>query len=203
MAEAAANPGGAVAAIDPDYIGHPDGFVPGEAVHGYWLVGEDGKLTGEFRENPDYGPPKDDFAKLTGTDHWLGWLGDDPAGAVRGGILDCLLPQVPTAVLEWVKILDEPRFLTFARRRPDDEESIVVTRAGLTVSFALSVVGGAKREVLTGAFSWAAVRLDRPGGRKDRFWLDLWTDLDPAAEQLRERIYAVGSGGGTAGPGAG
>jgi hypothetical protein len=68
------------------------------------------------------------------------------------------------------------------------------------VSFALPVVGGKKREVFAGAFSWVAVRLDRPGERKDRVWLGLWTDLDLAAEQLRERICAFGSGGGSAGP---
>jgi hypothetical protein len=193
VAQAAANPGGAVAAIDPDYAGHPDGFVPGEAVRGYWLVGQDGKLTGEFRENAGYGPPQDDFAALTGVDHWLGWLGDDPAAAVRGAILDCLVQQVPTAELEWVKILEKPRFLTGGRRSPDDEGSIVVTRAGLAASFALSVVGGRKREVLTGAFSWAAGGLDRPGERTSRVWLDLWTGLDDAEGMLRERIYSVGS----------
>jgi hypothetical protein len=59
VAEAAANPGGLVASIDSDYIGDPDGFIPGEAIQGVWLVDADGKLTGEFKENPNYGPPKD------------------------------------------------------------------------------------------------------------------------------------------------
>lgn len=88
------------------------------------------------------------------------------------------------------------------RRRFGDGESIVVTGTGLAISFC--AVGGRRKkgEVLTGTFSSVAVRLDRPGERKDRIWLDLWTDLDPATEQLRERVYAVGSGGGPAGPGA-
>jgi hypothetical protein len=191
VAEAAANPGGSVASIDSEYIGHPDGFIPGEAIQGVWLVDADGNLTGEFKENPDYGPPKDEFAKLTEPDHWLGWLGDDPAEAVRDAIADCLHQQAPNAVLEWVKILETPRFFTGGRPSRDDENAMLVTRAGLAVSFALSVTSR-KREILTGVFSWVAVRLDQPGNRIDQVWLDLWTDLDWAEEELRKRIYAVG-----------
>lgn len=195
VAEAAANPGGSVAAIDRDYIGHPDGFVPAEAVLGVWLVDGDGKLTGEFEENPNYGPPKDDFVKLTERDHWFGWLDDDPAQAVRDGIAECLRQQAPDAVLEWVKIREAPRFFTGGRPSPDRADLITVTRAALAVSFALSVVSR-KREILTGVFSWVAVRLDQPGNRKDQVWLDLWTDLDRAEEELRKRVYAVGAGEG-------
>ncbi|MEU3419225.1 hypothetical protein AB0F39_11855 [Streptomyces murinus] len=41
--------------------------------------------------NPRYGPPEDDFAELTESLHWLDWLGEQPAVAVResiAGILD-------------------------------------------------------------------------------------------------------------------
>ncbi|MER5349411.1 hypothetical protein ABT093_03625 [Kitasatospora sp. NPDC002551] len=192
VAEAAANPGGSVAAIDPEYIGDPNGYVPAEAIQGAWVVGPDGKLTGEFRENPNYGPPKDDFAELTGSDHWLDWLGE-PARAIRDSIAHCLSDQVQGAELEWVKILDEPRYLTGGRRSPGHEDRIIVTRAGLAVSFALSVTApGHKREILTGVFTWVAARLDQPDGRKDQVWLDLWSDLDRAEAELRERIYLVG-----------
>ncbi|MEE4546259.1 hypothetical protein V2S66_30385 [Streptomyces sp. V4-01] len=139
VAEAAANPGGSVAPIDSDYIGHPDGFIPGEAIQGIWLVDADGNLTGEFEENPNYGPPKDEFAKLTEPDHWLGWLGEDPAKAVRDAIANCLHQQAPNAVLEWAKIREDSRFFTGGRPSRDDENVMLVTRAGLAVSFALSV----------------------------------------------------------------
>ncbi|KJY32932.1 hypothetical protein VR45_21230 [Streptomyces sp. NRRL S-495] len=69
---------------------------------------------------------------------------------------------------------------------------MIVTRAGIAVSFALSVISpGRKREILQGAFSWAAVGLDRPGERKDQVWLDLGADLDWAETELRNRIYHV------------
>ncbi|MFC9927857.1 hypothetical protein [Streptomyces sp. NPDC127190] len=179
--------------IDSDLVGDPNGYVPGEAVRGVWVVGEDGKLTGEFVENPNFGPPKDDFAKLVDSQHWLGWLGEQPAVAVRDSIAGILADQVAGADLEWIKILDVPRYLTAGRPRPDDASRLVVTRAGIALSFALGVTSpGREREILQGVFSWVAVGLDRPGERKDRVWFDLRADLDWAETQLRERIYRVG-----------
>ncbi|MFI2077211.1 MULTISPECIES: hypothetical protein [Streptomyces] len=193
VAEAAANPGGSVAAIDSDLIGDPNGYVPGEAIEGFWRVGADGKLTGEFVENPNYGPPKDDFVKLTDSEHWLGWLGEQPAVAVRDSIAGILDEQVPGTVLEWIKVLDAPRYLTAGRPQPDDASHMIVTRAGIALTFALSVTSpGRRREILQGVFSWVAVSLDQPGTRKDRVWLDLRADLDWAETELRKRIYLVG-----------
>ncbi|MFJ8164307.1 hypothetical protein ACIRBY_25755 [Streptomyces sp. NPDC096136] len=179
--------------IDPAFIGDPNGYVPGEAVQGVWVVGEDGRLTGEFVENPNYGPPKDDFAKLTDSQHWLDWLAERPDAAVRDSIARILDGQVPGAVLEWIKVLDDPRYFTGGRRDPEDPQRVTVTRAGIALRFALSVTSpGHAREVLQGVFTWVAVSLDRPRGRKDRVWLDLRVDLDWAETQLRERIYLVG-----------
>ncbi|MGK5732914.1 hypothetical protein [Streptomyces sp. URMC 124] len=193
VAEAAANPGGSVAVIDPDLVSDPNGYVPGEAVRGVWRVGEDGKLTGEFVKNPNYGPPKDDFTKLTDSEHWLDWLGEQPAVAVRDSIAGVLDGQVPGTVVEWIKVLDVPRYLTGGRLQPDDPSHMIVTRVGIALSFALSVTSpGRSREILHGAFSWVAVRLDEPGRREDRVWLDLGTDLDRAETELRDRIYSVG-----------
>ncbi len=193
VAEAAANPGGSVAMIDPDLVGDPNGYVPGEAVLGVWRVGEDGKLTGEFVENPNHGPPQDDFAKLTDSEHWLGWLGERPAVAVRDSIAGILEEQVPGAVLEWIKVIDVPRYLTGGRTPPDDERHMIVTRAGMALPFALSVTSpGRGRDILQGVFTWVAVRLDQPGTRKDQVWFDLRADLDRAETELRERIYLVG-----------
>ncbi|WP_346076091.1 MULTISPECIES: hypothetical protein [Actinomycetes] len=186
-------PGGSVAVIDPGLIGDPDGYVPGEAVQGVWRVGEDGKPTGEFVPNPRYGPPEDDFAELTESRHWLDRLGEQPAVAVRESIPGILDEQVPGAVLEWVKILDAPRYLTGGRPQPGDADRMIVTRAAVALSFALSVTSpGGRREVLQGVFSWIAVGLDRPSERKDQVWFDLRAGLDRAEADLRERIHLVG-----------
>ncbi len=191
-AAAAENPGGSVAEIDPTYIDDPNGYVPPEAIRGAWLVDSSGKLTGEYQRNPRHGVPQDDFSKLTDPDHWLGWLGDDPATAVRKGIEGSLRAQVAGAVVEWVKIRETPRFLTSGRRHSADKELMLVTRAALAAPFALSVrTTRHGRSVLLGVFSWAAVNLSPPEVRKDRHWLDLGVGLDWAGERLQERIYEI------------
>ncbi|GGV73791.1 hypothetical protein GCM10010277_87660 [Streptomyces longisporoflavus] len=192
VAAAAEHPGGSVAEIDRTYIDDPDGYVPPEAIRGAWLVDSSGKLTGEYQENPRHGVPQDDFGKLTDADHWLGWLGDDPVAAVREGIEECLRAQVADAAVEWVKILETPRFLTGARRHPEDEQVVLVTRAALAAPFALSVrTTQHGRSVLLGVFSWAAANLSTPEVRKDRHWFDLGVELDWAGERLQERIYEI------------
>ncbi|MDX2403448.1 hypothetical protein NJO91_09950 [Streptomyces microflavus] len=192
LAAAAENPGGSVAEIDPAYIDDPNGYVPPEAIRGAWLVDSSGKLTGEYQENPRHGAPQDDFSKLTEPDHWLGWLGDNPAAAVRKGIEESLRAQVADAVVEWVKILETPRFLTAGRQHSENDEVMLVTRAALAASFALSVhTTQHGRSVLLGVFSWAAVNLSPPGVRKDRHWFDLGVELDWAGEQLQGRIYEI------------
>lgn len=192
LAAAAENPGGSVAEIDPAHIDDPNGYVPPEAIRGAWLVDGNGKLTGEYQQNPRHGVPQDDFGKLTDPDHWLGWLGDDPAAAVRKGIEESLRAQVADAVVEWVKILETPRFLTGGRQRSEDEEVMVLTRAALAAPFALSVHSAQHgRSVLLGVFSWAAVNLAPPQTRKDRHWFDLGVGLDWAGERLQERIYGI------------
>ncbi|XKK64302.1 hypothetical protein HFP71_19155 [Streptomyces sp. ARC32] len=193
LAAAAEHPGGSVAEIDPRYIDDPNGYVPPEAIRGAWLVDGSGKLTGEYEENPRHGAPQDDFSELTEPDHWLGWLGDDPAAAVRKGIEESLRAQVTDAVVEWVKILERPRFLTAGRRPSEDEQVILVTRAALAAPFALSVrTAQHGRSVLLGVFSWVAVNLLPPGVRKDRHWFDLGVELDWAGEQLQGRMYEIG-----------
>ncbi|MEU9942894.1 hypothetical protein ACIP46_26930 [Streptomyces lavendulae] len=199
LAAAAENPGGSVAEIDTAYIDDPNGYVPPEAIRGTWLVDSSGKPTGEYQKNPRHGVPQDDFSHLTDPDHWLGWLGDDPATAVRNGIEESLRVQVADAVVEWVKILETPRFLTAGRLRSDDEQIMLVTRAALAAPFALSVrTTQYGRNTLLGVFSWAAVNLLPPQTRKDRHWFDLGVGLDWADERLRERIYEIDAEGGTA-----
>jgi hypothetical protein len=46
---------------------------------------------------------------------------------------------VPGSILEWVKIIDEPVFLTSGVRSPTDDEKLIVRRAALAVVFALRV----------------------------------------------------------------
>jgi hypothetical protein len=192
IATAAANPGGSVAEIDGSVVRDPDGYVPPEAIIGVFPVGPDGRATGDYVRNPRYGPVQDDFAKLESPDHWLGWLPDTPGRSVRTALEEILAEQVAGTVVEWVKILEEPVFLTGGVRSPSDPDQLIVRRAAIAVVFALGGRAPERRlEILTGAFSWAAVGLDRPDGRRDRTWLDLGMSRERAEELLRHRVYHV------------
>ena len=134
----------------------------------------------------------DDFTPLTEPDHYLGWLGDDPAAAVREQIEGVLRQQVATAKLDWVRLVGEPEFLTGGRRMPDDLGKLILTRAALAVPFTLQVSSEGRTDLLRGVFSWVAVGLDG-GQRRDRTYFDLDAEMDRAKEQLVERIYELGA----------
>src|SRR5215469_13672690 len=191
-AEAALHPGGWVYEIDGSMVSNRDGYVPAEAILGGFAVGPDGRPTGEYARNPGHGQVRDDFTRLEAPDHWLGWLPDTPAASVRGQLQAILAGQVPGSVLEWVKIIDEPVFLTTGVRSPTDPETLIVRRAALAVVFALRVhPPDHQAEILTGAFTWAAIRLDDPRSRRDRTWFDVNIDRAHTEELLKRRIYEV------------
>ncbi|MFF1711914.1 hypothetical protein [Streptomyces sp. NPDC058268] len=103
------------------------------------------------------------------------------------------------AVVQWVKILETPRFLTIGRQPSEGEQVMVVTRAALAAPFALSVhTTQHGRSILQGVFTWAAVNLAPPKARKDRHWFDLGVELEWAGERLQGRIYEADGENGTA-----
>lgn len=192
-AAAAANPGGSVAEIDGSIVSDPDGYVPPEAIIGIFVVGADGRATGEYLRNPGRGPVRDDFTRLESPDHWLGWLPGNPSGAVRAQLAGILAEQVPGSVLEWVKIVDDPAFLTTGVRDPADPDGLIVRRAAIALPFALGVRAPARRpEILTGVLTWAAAGLDAPGARSDRVWLDIGMSRQHAEELLKQRVHETG-----------
>jgi len=193
VAEAALHPGGSVAEIGSSMVSDPNGYVPAEAIIGCFLVGADGRATGKYVRNPGHGPVRDDFTRLEAPDPWLGWLPDTPARSVRGTLQELLAGQVEVSVLEWVKIVDDPVFLTVGVRSPANPQQLIVRRAALAAVFALGVRPPQRKvAIITGAFSWAAVGLDEPGQRRDRTWMDLDISRERAEELLKHRVYQVG-----------
>ena len=190
-AEAAPHPGGSVAEIDGTIVTDPDGYVPPEAIISCFLVGTNGRATGVYVRNPGRGPVRDDFARLEQPDHWLGWLPDTPARSVRGQLQDLLASQVEGSVLDWVKIIEEA-FLTVAVRSAADPQQFIIRRCGLAAIFALGVRPPQRQlEILTGAFTWAAVGLDEPGHRRDRTWFEPNMPRERAEELLNYRLDHV------------
>jgi hypothetical protein len=191
-AEAAANPGGSVAEIDGSMVRDPDGYVPPEAIIGVFAVGPDGRVTGDYLRNPRHGPVRDDFSRLESKDHWLGWLPDTPGRAVGAQLAAILAEQVEGAVLEWMKVVDEPVFQTVGVRSPADPDRLIVRRAAIAVVLAFGVRSPSRGlEILASVFSWAAAGLDQPGRRRDRMWLDFGMSRERAEELLKQRVYQV------------
>jgi hypothetical protein len=131
----------------------------------------------------------DDFTALTEADHWLDWLGDNPAQAVRDEIARMLRQQVPTAALEWVRLLDKPYFLTGGRKQFNDPNKLIVKRAALAVPFELQVRSEGGVEQLRGVFSWVATGLNAE--RNDCAYLDLGVEMEWASMMLKARIYEL------------
>lgn len=131
----------------------------------------------------------DDFSRLDPGEHWLGWLGDDPARAVRDAAEAMLEAQVAGARVDWMRIVERPHYLTGGRRTPDGKK-VLVTRAALAAPFVLSVRDpSGSVEELRGVLSWVASGLD--GERRDRTFLDLGRDFDWAKQELQARIYEI------------
>jgi hypothetical protein len=193
LAEAAAYPGGYVYEIDNEIVTNADGYVPAEAIIGAYEVGPDGRPTGEYLHNPQHGPVHDDFSKLTSPDHWLGWLPGDPDVAVREQLEQMFADQVAGSVLAWVKVIDEPGFLTSVARPDPDSDRLFVRRAAMAVPFGLGVSPPGKRlEILSGVFTWVASGLGPGEARRDRVWLDFGMSREQATELLKQRIFEVG-----------
>ena len=130
---------------------------------------------------------KDDFSVLTEVDHYLGWLGENPAQAIRFEIEQNLKKQVPTTKIEWIQMLGEPEFLMGGRPVFNDPDKMVLTRSALAVAFQLQINSDLGEEILNGVFSWAANGLDKD--RSDQVYLDLNMEMAEAARMLKWRIY--------------
>lgn len=146
------------------------------------------------------GPPQDDFSALTGSGHWLGWLGDEPGQVVRDSIELTLAQQVKGAEIEWLKFVGEPELLTGSQPPlPDEPDRSQVVRTGLAVQFELSVAQpsgrlslrrGSRREVLTGVYSLAVAGMDEPEAR-ERSWLDLGATMEQIGPLLESRLLEL------------
>lgn len=122
---------------------------------------------------------KDDFHALDESRHMLPWVGldeDDPYGELREHFEEALVSQDAGSVLEWVRLVGEPKWLTAGKKT--DDGSMVLQRAGLAVAFELSVVAGdLRRWPLAGVATFLGVRLGTPEARF-QFLFDVNADLE-------------------------
>ncbi len=188
IAAAKEQPGGMVAAIAGRYLEDPSGYVPTELIEGVWVVDQDGQLTGEFRANPEYGPPPvDDFTKLTQEELLLTQLGVDPVALVRSGVTDMLDQQQAGTTVAWMKVTDPPRHLTGGTRTPDGDVTVTCLGLAVPIVFEVNATDG-RRPILHAVFSHVVTGLGADEPPSNRIWLDLDETADWAEEQLQTRI---------------
>lgn len=126
-------------------------------------------------------------------EQYLGWLPEVPFLAVRTTIGDLLTEQRASTELEWAEAHGRPGLRTVGRPVDTNPPTLIMTRAGLCIEFALGLRSATgERAVLVGCFTWAASGLEPEGQRHDQVWLDLWTPLDRASNPLESRLMSVG-----------
>lgn len=139
----------------------------------------------------------DDFSGLDASRHMLPWVGlgeEDPYGELREHFEEALVAQDPGSVLEWVRLVGEPKFLTAGRRT--DDGNMILQRAGLAFSFELSVVAGdLRRWPLAGVATLVGARLGTPAPRF-QFHFDVNEDLETMTktERFACRLAALDEG---------
>ena len=129
----------------------------------------------------------DDLSRINPREHWLAWIGDDPAHDIREQLEQMLAKQVPGSTIERMRVTADPYYLTGGRKTSDGKR-VIVTRAAICIAFELVARSPTRGETLTGAFSWAAGGLDGQV-RRDRVWLDIGRDFASACEELKLRLY--------------
>lgn len=135
---------------------------------------------------------RDDFGKLHDTRHMLEWLADAPEAAIRECVEDILCQQVPGSRLDTFAVTSDPDWLTGARPGEDDPSKAVLVRCAVAFEFALRVTDPSDASFdLRGVFTWAAARLDQPGGAISRVWFDLDGTLAEFGSdgELKLRVY--------------
>jgi hypothetical protein len=138
---------------------------------------------------------QDDFHALEESRHMLAWvgLGAEPYRDLRARFVETIRAQDPGSVLEWVRLVGEPEFLTGGLKTHDGGH-VLLRRAGLAFAFELSVVAGdGQRWTLRGVATLAGARLDQPGRARFRFYFDLDAELEAMSETgfFASRLFAL------------
>ncbi|MEZ0230827.1 MAG: hypothetical protein ACAI25_19570 [Planctomycetota bacterium] len=146
---------------------------------------------------------RDDFDALerfrekirpTGTTDPYAWLGSDPYAEIRSRFQATLTEQNPTSVLESLRIVGEPRFMTCGREvQHEGRKHMLVTRVGLAFSFEILVVSGPERWPLRGSASFVVAALDQPQPlRQFHFDLDSTLEQTGTMQVLGMRVLTLG-----------
>jgi hypothetical protein len=133
---------------------------------------------------------RDDFSMLAGSEHMFFGIAD-PAAMVRDQYETGLRRQVADTVVERIRVVDQPKFLTIARKT-DDASNVIVTFFGVCIRADLEVSFAGGREQLPTTITLLFGRWDEAGKSTSRTHVDVHADalrmFDDAA--FKDRFLA-------------
>ena len=133
------------------------------------------------------------FQMLSSSYHMLQWLADLPYQHICRNIEQLLRQQRPDSRLLDIAATSMPQWQTVEVREEENGQTVAVSRTGMAFEFALHVSGNGQTHKLTGVYTWAGSRLNRPPAeQRQRVWLDLNSTLaDFGGSRMTERLKAA------------
>lgn len=133
----------------------------------------------------------DDFAIFSETEHMLRWLAEEPYNYIRESLEEMITNQVADAQLVDIRALEEPQWLSGARKKEEDGGKAILTRCGVAFALEMDIRQPDDSMVrVSGVYSWVSKNLDT-AKPKSRIWVDVDGTLDEFGSegQLMVRMY--------------
>ncbi|MFJ8039728.1 hypothetical protein ACIRBX_04320 [Kitasatospora sp. NPDC096147] len=169
-------------------------WAPPEAIVRWWQVDADGNVVGEAVENENFGPPKDDLARITDPDGPLRWL-PDPERSVRAW-LDIALGRIAEGLeVHWLKVTKPPLVLggrdasDFTSDHDFDQPPPPRIGVAVPVGFGAQLPGYSK-VVMWGLVLWVLVDDGSGEDPVQNVWYRHEIDAERAEESLRIALQA-------------
>lgn len=133
------------------------------------------------------------FQMLSSSYHMLQWLADLPYQHICQNIEQLLRQQMPDSRLLDIAATSMPQWQTVEVLEEENGQTVAISRTGMAFEFVLHVSGNGQTHQLTGVYTWAGSRLNRPPAeQRQRIWLDLnGTLADFGGSRMAERLKAA------------
>ena len=134
-----------------------------------------------------------DFQMLSSSYHMLQWLADAPYAHICYNIEQLLRQKMADSRLLDIAATSMPQWQTVEIREEENGQTTAASRTGMAFEFVLHVSGNGQTHQLTGVYTWAGSRLNRPPAeQRQRIWLDLnGTLAEFGGSRMAERLKAA------------
>ncbi len=133
------------------------------------------------------------FQMLSSSYHMLQWLADLPYQHICQNIEQLMRQQMPDSRLLDIAATSMPQWQTVEVLEEENGQTVAISRTGMAFEFVLHVSGNGQTHQLTGVYTWAGSRLNRPPAeQRQRIWLDLnGTLADFGGSRMAKRLKAA------------